>query len=65
MAYEKQAQVCLTSEQEPGIENWQARVQGLQEVVCFLLLKNQEMRMAMLVKEETTDSESSCRPRPV
>ncbi len=50
MAYEKQVQVCLTSEQEPGIEDWQAKVQGLQEVVCFLLLKNQEMRMALLAE---------------
>jgi len=47
MAYEKQPQVCLTIEQEFQPEDWQAKVQGLQETVCLLLIKNQEMRMAL------------------
>jgi len=47
MAYEKQPQVDPTIEQEPLPEDWQAKVQGLQEAVCLLLIKNQEMRMAL------------------
>jgi hypothetical protein len=47
MAYEKQSQVGLTIEQEFQPEDWQAKVQGLQETVCLLLIKNQEMRMAL------------------
>jgi hypothetical protein len=38
----------LTNEQELSAEDWQARVDRLQEVVCLLLIKNQTMRMALL-----------------
>jgi len=51
MAYEKQPQVGLTIEQEFQPEDWQAKVQGLQETVCLLLIKNQEMRMALSAED--------------
>ncbi len=47
MANDKESPFDLTDEQEPLPEDWQATVRGLQEVVCFLLLKNQQMRMAL------------------
>jgi hypothetical protein len=51
MAYEKQPRFGLTIEQEPLAEDWQAKVEGLQEAVCLLLIKNQEMRMALSAKD--------------
>jgi hypothetical protein len=47
MAYEKQPQACLTDEQDSPAEDWQAKVESLQKTVCFLLIKNQKMRMAL------------------
>lgn len=47
MPYENQSPLYLTIEQEPHPEYWHAKVQGLEEAVCFLLRKNQEMRMAL------------------
>ncbi len=47
MPNEKQSPFDLTNEQEPLPEDWQAKVRGLQEAVCFLLIKNQQMRMAL------------------
>jgi len=29
-------------------EEWQARLQGLQEWICELLIKNQQLRMALM-----------------
>jgi hypothetical protein len=51
MAYEKQPQFGLTIEQEFQPEDWQGKVQGLQETVCLLLIKNQEMRMALSAED--------------
>jgi hypothetical protein len=43
----KQPRDSLSNEQEFSAEDWQARVDCLQEVVCLLLTKNQRMRMAL------------------
>ena len=47
MDTEKQPRNLLTNDKEPSAEYWQARVEHLQEAVCFLLMKNQTMRMAL------------------
>jgi hypothetical protein len=38
------------NEQESSIEDWQAKVDRLQELVCILLMKNQTMRTALLTE---------------
>jgi len=35
------------SRQESSVEDWQAKVDRLQEVICILLMKNQTMRTAL------------------
>jgi hypothetical protein len=37
-------------EQQPFAEDWQAKVERLQEAVCVLLMKNQTMRMSLLAR---------------
>lgn len=47
------------SGQESSIEEWQAKVDRLQELVCILLMKNQTMRTALsteMRKEENAGS---------
>jgi hypothetical protein len=43
----------LFNEQVPSAEDWQARVDRLQEVVSLLLMKNQTMRMALSTEEQS------------
>lgn len=43
----KQRRDPLSNGQEPSVEDWQARVDRLQEIVCLLLTKNQTMRTAL------------------
>jgi hypothetical protein len=48
------------SSQESSIEDWQAKVGRLQELVCILLMKNQAMRTTLSTEmrgEAKTDSE--------
>jgi len=40
----------LVNDREPSEEDWQARVDRLQEVVRILFFKNQTMRMSLLVE---------------
>jgi hypothetical protein len=47
------------SGQEPSSEDWQARVDRLQEVVCILLMKNQTMRMALLTETRKEENGGS------
>jgi hypothetical protein len=47
METERRRRDPLGDEQGPSTEDWQARVDRLQEVVCVLLIKNQAMRMCM------------------
>jgi hypothetical protein len=54
MDSEKQPRDLLTKDPEPSAEYWQAKVERLQEVVCFLLMKNQTLRMG-LSAEITTE----------
>jgi hypothetical protein len=42
----------LTNDQGPSAEYWQAEVERLQKAVCFLLMKNQRMRMALSVERQ-------------
>ena len=53
MDTERQPRDLLTNDQEPSAEYWQAKVERLQEVVCFLLMKNQTMRMALSAEKAT------------
>jgi len=53
MDTEKQPRDLLTNDQEPLPEYWQAKVERLQEIVCFLLMKNQTMRMAFSAEKAT------------
>ena len=39
---------------EYSVEEWQAKVDCLQELVCILLTKNQTMRMALLSEKQST-----------
>jgi hypothetical protein len=38
---------AIASEQEQPQEDWQAKVERLQELVCSLLLRNQMLRLAL------------------
>lgn len=38
------------SGRESSVEDWQAKVDRLQELVCILLMKNQTMRTALLTE---------------
>jgi hypothetical protein len=38
------------SGQESSVEDWQAKVDRLQELICILLMKNQTMRTALLTE---------------
>jgi hypothetical protein len=58
MDTEKQPRDLLTNDQELSAEYWQARVERLQEVVCFLLMKNQTMRMVLSVERQPNHSAS-------
>ncbi len=53
MDTERQPRDLLTNDQEPSAEYWQAKVERLQEVVCFLLIKNQTMRVALSAEKAT------------
>lgn len=53
MDTEKQPRDLLTNDQQPSPEYLRAKVERLQEVVCFLLIKNQTMRMALSVEKAT------------
>jgi hypothetical protein len=58
MDTEKQPRDLLTNDQEPSAEYLQAKVERLQEAVCFLLMKNQTMRMALSVERQPNHSAS-------
>jgi hypothetical protein len=58
MGAEKQTRDELTNDQEPSAEYWQVKVERLQEAVCFLLMKNQTMRMALSVEKQPNHSAS-------
>jgi hypothetical protein len=61
MDTEKQPRDLLTNDQESSAEYWQAKVERLQEVVCFLLMKNQTMRMALSAEKKQMTKETSAR----
>jgi hypothetical protein len=58
MDTEQQPRDLLTNDQEPSAEYWQTEVERLQEAVCFLLMKNQTMRMALSAERQPTHSTS-------
>jgi len=58
MDNEQQPRDLLTNDQEPSTEYWQTKVERLQEAVCFLLMKNQTMRMALSAERQRTHSTS-------
>jgi len=51
---EQQPRDFLTNDQEPSAEYWQTKVERLEEAVCFLLMKNQTMRMALSAEGNRT-----------
>jgi hypothetical protein len=53
MDTEQQPRDLLTNDQEPSAEYWQSKVERLQEALCFLLMKNQTMRMALSAEKAT------------
>ena len=53
---EKQHRDLLTNDREPSAEYWQAKVEHLQEAVCYLLMKNQTMRMTLYAEKATEPS---------
>jgi hypothetical protein len=53
MDTEKQPRDLLTNDQKPSAEYWQAKVERLQEALCFLLIKNQTLRMALSAEKAT------------
>ena len=53
MDTEQQPRDLLTNDQEPSAEYWQTKVERLEEAVCFLLMKNQTMRMALSAEKAT------------
>jgi len=56
MDIEKQRRDPQIDDQEPSTEIWQAKVDCLEEIVCFLLLKNQTLRMALSSNEQANTS---------
>ncbi|HTF65002.1 MAG TPA: hypothetical protein VK638_20175 [Edaphobacter sp.] len=53
MDTEKQPGNLLNNDQGALSGIWQAKVERLQETVCFLLAKNQAMRMALSAEKAT------------
>jgi hypothetical protein len=51
-------------EQESHAEDWQAKVERLQEAVCVLLTKNQTMRMSLLALSFREEASSGRADRP-
>ena len=49
----------LDQEEKPGDEDWKARADRLQEIVCALLAKNERMRLALSAQEAGKDRGSS------
>ena len=47
------------SGQESSVEDWQATVDRLQELVCMLLMKNQTMRTALLTERRKEENRGS------
>ena len=47
MDSETQHRDSLPRGQQPSVEDWQATIDRLQELVCMLLMKNQTMRTAL------------------
>lgn len=47
---------ALVSEQAEPQEDWQAKVERLEEWVCVLLLKNQTLRMELLTERARVQS---------
>jgi hypothetical protein len=58
MNTERQPRDLLTNDQELSAEYWQAKVERLQKAVCFFLMKNQTMRMALSVERQPNHSSS-------
>lgn len=49
----------LFNEQVSSAEDWQARVDRLQELVSLLLMKNETMRMTLSIEEQNEQSGGS------
>jgi len=45
--------------QESSVEDWQAKVDRLQALVCFLLMKNQIMRTALLTETRKEENKGT------
>ena len=58
MDTEQQPRDLLTHDQERSAEYWQTKVERLQEAVCFLMMKNQTMRMALSSERQPNHSAS-------
>ena len=52
------------NEEQSYAEDWQAKVDRLQEVVCVLLMKNQTMRMSLLARSFAEEASGGCSERP-
>jgi hypothetical protein len=63
MDTERQSRDLLANHQESSAEDWQARVERLQEVVCLLLMKNQTMRMRLSDERAARQFSNYLRPQ--
>jgi hypothetical protein len=46
-------------ERESSVEDWQAKVDRLQELICMLTLKNQTMRTALLTEMKKEENKGT------
>ena len=44
---------------ESSLEDWQAKVDRLQELICILLMKNQTMRAALLTEMRKEENDGT------
>jgi hypothetical protein len=50
--------IALVNEQEGAQEDWQAKVERLEQCMCELLLKNQKLRTALLAERASPKQRS-------
>lgn len=57
--------IALVNEQVEAQEDWQAKVEHLEQYVCELLIKNQTLRMALLAEQERVQGGGYSQPLSV
>jgi hypothetical protein len=53
---------------EPNLENrWESQIRSLEQWLCKLLIKNEQLRMSLALAERERRGDSGCRPweRPI